>query len=38
VTFVSPDWYFFGVNPNNAPAAFDFAMRTLDLDALLEQI
>jgi hypothetical protein len=22
----SPDWYFFGVSPNSAPAAFDFVM------------
>src|SRR6187431_219953 len=27
VTSFSPDWYFFGVSPNSAPAAFDFAMR-----------
>src|SRR5262249_10157000 len=27
VTSFSPDWYFFGVSPNSAPAAFDFTIR-----------
>ena len=27
VTSVSPDWYFFGVNPNKAPTALDFPIR-----------
>src|ERR1700693_1525046 len=38
VTSVSPDWYFLGVSPKRAPAAFDFLIRcgssTADLNVI----